>query len=80
MLNKGTNRKENLCFSSTESLCDYQDANHVDNQRYKDHAEDYRQAGLLAFPIGCHALLLQAFFHVADTCNRQLFKPQQQKI
>jgi hypothetical protein len=70
MLNKGTNHKENLCFSSTESLCDHQDANHVDTQRYEDHVEKYRQAVLLAFPIGCHALLQQPFFHVVDTCNK----------
>lgn len=71
MLNKGTNHKEILCFSSTESLCDHPDANHSDSQRYEDHVEEYQQVGLLAFPIGCHVLLKLPFFHEVDTCNRQ---------
>ena len=72
MLSKGTNHKEILCFFSTESLRDHRDANHIDNQKYEDHVEEYQQVVLLAFPMECHALLQLSFFHVVDTCNKQL--------
>ena len=56
MVEKGTNHKEILFFSSTESLCDYQDANHLNNQRYEDYVEIYQQEGLLSFPMEFHTL------------------------